>query len=170
MSYKIEITASTTVELAGKLLALAASMQQPGVNVAAADPVMTEVKDAAKPKKAKAEKPVEVAEAPAGEPPISERPATTSDTTSSTARPSEAPEEITPEAAASATPEPAEGVKEIALDFDKDVAPVVLKAVAKLGKPWVQDVLSQFGVERASQVPDAQFGELVSIITEALKA
>ena len=164
MSYKIEITASTTVELAGKLLALAASMQQPGVNVVAADPVMPEVKDAAKPKKAKAEKPVEVAEEPAGEP------ATAVEETASS-----------PNDTATAAPEPTESAETssnadassenfVLLDFDKDVAPVVLKAVAKLGKPWVQDVLSQFGVERASQVPDAQFGELVSIITEGLKA
>ena len=45
MSYKIEITASSTSELAGKLLALAATMQ-----TLPSDPVMPEVREAAKPK------------------------------------------------------------------------------------------------------------------------
>jgi hypothetical protein len=55
------------------------------------------------------------------------------------------------------------------LDFDKDVTPVVLDAVKTKGKPWVQDILAQFGVERASQVPDERFGELVDMLKEGLE-
>jgi hypothetical protein len=50
------------------------------------------------------------------------------------------------------------------LDFDKDVAPVVLNAVKVHTKEWVQEVLSQFGVARASQVPDEQLPELVAAL------
>ena len=56
----------------------------------------------------------------------------------------------------------------VSLDFEKDVAPLVLKAVAVKGKPWVQEVLAQFGVERASQVPDDRLPELVAIVAEAV--
>lgn len=51
-----------------------------------------------------------------------------------------------------------------ALDFDKDVAPVVLNAVKVHSKEWVQEVLSQFGVARASQVPDEQLAELLAAL------
>jgi hypothetical protein len=58
----------------------------------------------------------------------------------------------------------------VVLDFDKDVAPVVLNAVKVKGKPWVQEILSQFGVERASQVPDEQMSELLAAINEGVDA
>lgn len=63
-----------------------------------------------------------------------------------------------------AAPEPA-----AVLDFEKDVTPVVLAAVKAKGKPWVHDILSQFGVERASQVPDERFGELVALLREGME-
>lgn len=50
------------------------------------------------------------------------------------------------------------------LDFDKDVAPVVLNAVKVHSKEWVQEVLSEFGVARASQVPDEQLAELLAAL------
>ena len=51
-----------------------------------------------------------------------------------------------------------------ALDFDKDVAPVVIATVQAKGKPFVEGVLQQFGVERASQVPDGQLGEFLALL------
>ena len=64
-------------------------------------------------------------------------------------------------------PEPAPAAKP--LDFDKDVAPIVLQGVKQRGKEWVQDILSQFGVERASQVSDDRMGELVAAIKDGLE-
>jgi hypothetical protein len=158
MSYKIEINADSISELAGKLLALAAQMQATPV-----DPVMPEVREAPKPKRAKAEKPVEVAEAPVGEPAAQQDTAASSD-------PAIMPESDTRTSdtglPATNTVSPSEAV--VSLDFEKDVAPLVLKAVAVKGKPWVQEVLAQFGVERASQVPDERLPELVAIVAEAV--
>jgi len=48
------------------------------------------------------------------------------------------------------------------LDFDLDVAPVVLRAVAAKGKPFVQDILSEFGSVRASQLDAALWPELIT--------
>ena len=48
-----------------------------------------------------------------------------------------------------------------ALSFDKDVAPVVLRAVATKGKPFVENIMTEFGVERASQLDAARWPELI---------
>lgn len=142
MSYKIEVTAPTLSELAGKLLALASTMQ-----AIPAEPASPEANAPAKPRRAtKAEKPVEEPQpAPVIEDAVLE--------------PEPAPE-----------PEPAvEEPQPVVLDFEKDVTPVVLAGVKQRGKPWIQDILAQFGVERASQVPDERLAELVSIIKDGLE-
>lgn len=161
MSYKIEITAATTAELAGKLLALAAQMSDAP---APADPVMPEVKEAAKPKRAaKTGKEVETVvntatgtgttTGPVDEP----QPLAQTDTVNEGAPATESAEVVP----AAAEPQPNPAAK---LDFDKDVTPVVLAAVKDKGREWVSGILSQFGVERASQVPDDRFGELVAML------
>lgn len=151
MSYKVEITAASLTELAGKVLALAASMQ----TTAVVDPVMAEVKAATKPRKAK----VEITGEEVAEKPVGEHAASVEETTGVTdAAPEEATTAGTETSTAPAAVEP--------LDFDKDVAPVVLKAVQVKGKPWVQEVLAQFGVERASQVASEQLPELVAALAE----
>lgn len=158
MSYKIEINADSISELAGKLLAMAAQMQ-----VTPVDPVMPEVREAPKPKKAK---PAPVKEddgvaLTAAAHPVNEKA-------------SPLPVDMSPEALEEVEierpeePEQAPGAK--ALNFEKDVAPLVLEAVKVKGKPWVQDILSQFGVERASLVPDAQMPELVAAIRDGMPA
>lgn len=169
MSYKIEITAETITELTGKLLALAAATQ-PDVasGVAIVAPIDT------KPKRSG--KAAASASTAAGTGSSTEtktdaapaEPATQSaDAGNQTNGP--APETSTP---TSDTPTPSSEATTSAetttasLDFDKDVAPVVLNAVKVHTKEWVQEVLSQFGVARASQVPDEQLQELV----DALKA
>ena len=53
------------------------------------------------------------------------------------------------------------------LDFDKDVAPIVLGLVKTRGKPWVLEVLSQFGVKRASELPADRWPELVTALEDA---
>ena len=157
MSYKIEITAGTMTELAGKLLAMAATMQ-----AIPSDPVMPEVREAAKP--AKKAKPAPVKEEPVGEPVPAAEP-TTEDTA---AEPAEVTNDGTSTSGAPAAVEPEQAPGAKALDFEKDIAPLVLKVVAERGKPVVQDILAQFGVERASQVPDEQLNELVAALKDAL--
>lgn len=138
MSYKIEVTAPTLSELAGKLLALASTMQ-----AIPAEPSAPEANAPAKPRRAtKAEKPVEEPQ----------------------------PDPVIEDAVLEPEPEPAvEEPQPVVLDFEKDVTPVVLAGVKQRGKPWIQDILAQFGVERASQVPDELLAELVSIIKGGLE-
>jgi len=72
--------------------------------------------------------------------------------------------ETPPATAEEAAPEP-ETATEVAspseLSFDTDVAPVVLRKVQTAGKPAVEAVLSEFGVERASQLEAARWPELL---------
>ena len=53
------------------------------------------------------------------------------------------------------------------LDFDKDVAPVVLGYVRSKGKPWVVAILGEFGVEKASSLPAGQWPELIAALHDA---
>lgn len=66
----------------------------------------------------------------------------------------------------STTPAPAPSASE--LDFDTDVAPLVLRVVKDKGKPVVQQILDQFGVERASLLDPARWPELVEQLEGAL--
>jgi hypothetical protein len=109
--YKIEITADTLSELAGKIMSLAVKLH-PTANV-------------------------ERAYAP--------------------------PAEINPVAPAA----PAPVADAPALSFEKDVAPIVLRAVATKGKPFVEGIMTQFGVERASQLPAERWPELITHLEEA---
>jgi hypothetical protein len=72
--------------------------------------------------------------------------------------------ETPPATAEEAAPE-AETATEVAspseLSFDTDVAPVVLRKVQTAGKPAVEAVLSEFGVDRASQLEAARWPELL---------
>lgn len=145
MTYRIEINADSLTELAGKVLALAAQLNSQSV-----DPVMPEVREASKPKKAKAEKVEEVGNEPAPSAPVAEA----TDSQPTTEEPS-------------STPAPAPSASE-PLDFDKDVAPAVLALVAAKGKPAVQEILSEYGVERASQVDEDLWPELVATLRAAV--
>lgn len=150
MSYKIEITAGTMNELAGKLLAMAATMQ-----AVPSDPVMPEVKEAAKPaRKAKA--------APVKEETGNAEPVSPAEETSASSNDEQ-------DTASAETAKSLSEPEAKPLDFDKDVAPVVLQAVKQRGKEWVQEILSQFGVERASLVSDDRMGELVTILKDGLE-
>jgi len=66
--------------------------------------------------------------------------------------------------------EAAEPVQEVLpkLDFDKDVAPVVIGAVGKIGKPAVSGILEQFGAGRASEVAEDRWPELLVALNDAL--
>lgn len=125
MTYRIEITADSLTELAGRVLALSAQLQT-------TVPVFVHHASAA----------------PAKDP----TPAKT------------AANEIVALMAAVAKPvaEPA------ALDFDTDVAPHVLELVKAKGKPAAQEILSQFGVEKASLLDPVRWPELVATLKGAL--
>ena len=169
MSYKIEITADSISELTGKLLALAAATQ-PSLS----DPVMAEVKDAAKPKKApkgKAEETSANTAAGIGSSTVAETAAQSAEDTSNASDTGNVAEDTTTgsEASSDTTSDKAPPSDAAPLDFDKDVAPIVLEAVKVRTKAWVQDVLAQFGVERASQVADAQMHELVALLKAGLE-
>lgn len=158
MSYKIEITAGSLSELGGKLLALASQFHTLPV-----DPVMPEVKEATKSTKKATKGKAEEADA-----------SIAAGTGSTTAKAEERPEPA-PEATAPAEPSATESAVEAAteaapppLDFAEDVAPLVLRVVASKGKPAVQAILAQFGVERASEVDDKLWPELIALLREAL--
>jgi hypothetical protein len=168
MSYEIKITADSISELTGKLLALAAATQ-PDVIEGTAAVAAAEVKPKRSGKAAAS------ANTAAGTGSSTEtktdaaavEPNTLSDDAGNGATNAEnastnGTSDTSTTSAATAT-----SLSKI-LDFDREVAPVVLEAVKVKGKPWVQEILSQFGVERASQVPDEQFGELVDAIKAGL--
>jgi hypothetical protein len=135
---KIEVTGNSIGEVADKLLAIGGSLRNAAVTTAPQaktkiDPVMPELREAAE-------------QAP-------------SDPT-----PSEAvfsgETEASPTAPSGTEPEtPTTGEP---LNFELDVAPVVLRAVALKTKSFVQDVLSEFGSARASELDPARWPELIA--------
>jgi len=146
MSIKIEVTANSIDELADKLLALGTKLNGERVTLGGASFTIPAVED--KPVKPKREA-KKVEEAPlvanAAEPPTA----------------SDAAEK------ASDVPSPAvEAAKP--LDFDTDVAPVVIKLVTTKGKPAVSAILEQFGAARASEVDPASWPELLALLKAAM--
>jgi hypothetical protein len=150
---KIEVTGNSIPEVADKLLAIGASLRgnNGGLLNSAAHPVgnVHVSEDADINPAALTVVEVEVAEAA----PVDPIPAPL-DATSAGASASSA-------AADTHTAAPA------ALDFDTDVAPHVLAVVQKLGKPAAQEILSQFGVEKASLLDPARWPELVTALQDA---
>lgn len=149
MTYRIEITADSLNELAGRVLAMAAQFQttsyEPPVivvhhgkdEVIASDPVMPEVKQAA-------EKEPQLAA------PSAASPSPTSN---------DAP--VTP------TAEPAPSPSE-AIDYHADIVPLVLQIVQRKGRDAMTAVLDQFGVSRAPEVPSELWSELRDALKEVL--
>ena len=145
--YKIEITAETLAELAGKAMSLAAKLNTgtaTEVVVKGATPVKT----------------VEVAPEVAEEAPVDPTPAPKSAPAVETSESPQTTEEP------SITAAPAASASE--LDFDTDIAPLVLQVVKDKGKPVAQEILSQFGVEKASNLDPARWPELVAALQDAL--
>lgn len=148
---KIEVTGASIPEVADKLMAIGRSLYSTAVNDAdnAAREAMQAKRDAAK---------AEVAEpAPSPEP--------VSEATEAPSAPATLPESGTPTSDTGPTAETASPTE---LNFDTDVAPFVLQVVKEKGKPVAQEILSQFGVEKASLLDPAQWPELVSMLKGAL--
>ena len=136
--YKIEITADTLAELAGKAMLLAAKLNSGAATEAPFEHAymyQTVTLGAPAPE----------AYAPPAE-----------------------PVEINPVApAAPVADAPAPVADAPALSFEQDVAPVVLRAVATKGKPYVEGVMTEFGVARASQLDAARWAELIERLESA---
>lgn len=167
MSIRIEVTGNNLEEIADKLRALAgqlganrtlppsiATLEEIDRMIDKAIPALSRDAIEAEQEKPKAKKAAKKAEPEVAEPapadPTPETSAPTSDTSTTSDE-----EPATPPASAS---EP--------LDFDTEVAPVVIETVQRVGKPAVSALLAEFGAERASEVDPALYGELV----EGLKA
>jgi hypothetical protein len=146
---KIEVTGNSMAEVSDKLLAIGASLQRTVSHEA--DNAAREALQA-KRKAAKAE----VAE----EAPVDPTPAPKS------APAAEAIESPPTTEQPSTTPAPSASASE--LNFDTDVAPIVLQVVKDKGKPVVQAILEQFGVERASTLDPSRWPELVAQLKDAL--
>ena len=129
MAYKVEVTADSLSELAGKVLALAAQFQVTQAEAPVAK---------APARKAKAAEPAPEPVAPEPDP---------------------EPEAVAPEP----TPEP----EAPALDFDKDVAALVLETLAVKGRDVVSGILGQFGVAKASQLDEKLWPELIAALKDA---
>lgn len=140
--YKIEITADTLAELSGKVMSLAAKLNTGTATEAPMRLRITAAGDLVR----------EVAEAAPAPLPAS----LVEETASSSAeeKVSSGPTEATPPAGE--------------LNFDIDVAPHVLQVVKEKGKPVAQEILSQFGVEKASLLDPALWPELVQQLKDAL--
>jgi hypothetical protein len=160
---KIEVTGNSIGEVADKLLAIGHSLYSktvvPIANGGTGAQTIEEV--------------MGVAEAAPVDPtlnrPTSDASVTSPDTSSDTPRSlapksapvAEATESLRTTTETSSTPAPA------ALDFDTDVAPHVLAVVQRLGKPAAQEILSQFGVQKASLLDPARWPELVTVLQDA---
>lgn len=153
MSIKIEVTGGSIGEVADKLLAIGHSLQGAAV---AFNPVMPEIEAQEPAEKPKATRKAKKAEPEVVEEPVGNEPAATAADPS----PTSSNEQATQTAASAPPP------SEPALDFEKDVGPVVVEAVTTHGREAVVAILGEFGAERASEVPEGQWAELV----EALKA
>lgn len=145
---KIEVTGNSIPEVADKLLAIGASLQ--GITTTM---------------------PVEVAEAAPVDPTLNRPTSDASETSPDTSRGTYYPTPKSVPAAEvtdsqptteepSSTPAPAALASE--LDFELDVAPVVLRAVSSKGKAFAQDILSEFGCARASQLAVDLWPELIA--------
>ena len=167
---KIEVTGNSIHEVADKLLSLGAKLRYKSniVEMANAAAVNTRAEyEAAKVEVAEAA-PVDPTPAPKSAPvaEVSESQPTTTEPSSTPAAPAE---EITPKPAEIVENTPAAPAEEIAaLNFDIDVAPYVLQVVKEKGKPVAQEILSQFGVEKASLLDPTLWPELVQQLKDAL--
>jgi len=161
---KIEVTGNSIPEVADKLLAIGASLRN-------STGVWREATDA--PHKLAERLSAQLQAAVAEAAPVKNTPAASKEEI--TSKPAEnventpaAPaEEITP-----ATSEDEElevvDLPIATLDIETDVRPLILSVVEKRGKPVMEELLSRFGVAKASQIEPALLPELVALMQEAL--
>lgn len=160
---KLEINGDTPAEFEAALRTVVALMGTAAVVVTPGDPVMPEVRatedaEAAKPTRTPRKK-AEPAKEPEGNAPVSEATealsdqATTQDDTSQTSDNGQT-------AQTGASPS-----DEVTIE---QIRELTLKVVDQCGKQKIEDVLSQFGVARATQVSEELRPELAAKLQEAL--
>ena len=190
---KIEVTGSSIPEVADKLLAIGYSLRNTAINDAdnaAREEMQVKRKtskklDAVMPELREeivfvpdvvvgpAPEAAEMAAAPepvtaAAETASSQNTTATAAETASSQNTTATAQQGTTESSETSTSTAASSASSAELDFDKDVAPHVLMLVKEKGKPAAQEILSQFGVERASLLDRARWPELVEMLKEAL--
>lgn len=172
MTYRIEIKAETLAELAGKAYAFAVGVQSASraewSPIKAEADIELEVAEAAPENPTPAPKSAPSVETSENQPTTEEpstTPAPTAEDPASSGQ-TEAPQPTEEKASASSPTEASDTPSE--LNFDTDVAPIVLQVVKEKGKPVVQEILEQFGVERASQLDPARWPELVAKLGDAI--
>jgi hypothetical protein len=150
MTYRIEITADSLTELAGRVAALAVQLQASAAPLAYAAPVV--VKDPT-PARTAAKK---IAAQMAAAEPVAEP----------------AAEPVAEYVAPEVRENPVAPAAPAAVVYDPvvDIAPRVLAYVALRGRDAMLELLSQFGVERASHVPPEHHAELVALLDAAINA
>lgn len=157
---KIEVTGASLGEVADKLLAIGASLQ---------NTITVYDTPARKTSPKKAEVMPEVAEAAPVDPtpaPKSVPAATATESLRTTTETSSIPAP-----AASASEDEELEVVDLpigTLDFETVVRPLILKVVTARGKPVMEELLSRFGVAKASMIEPALLPELVGLCNEAL--
>lgn len=155
---KIEVTGTTLGEVADKLLAIGGSLLATDHKRIYEKAAHAEARAIAADPSLAAPNTPEVAEpAPSPEP--------VNEVTEAPSAPDTLPESGTPTSGTGPTAETASPTE---LNFDTDVAPYVLQVVKEKGKPVAQEILSQFGVEKASLLDPAQWPELVTMLKAAL--
>ena len=146
MTYRIEITADSLTELAGRVAALAVQLQASAAPLAYVAPVV--VRDPTPAKTAAKKIAAQMAAAEPVAEPVAE----------------DAAPEVRENPVAPATP------AAVVYDPVIDIAPRVLAYVALRGRDAMLELLSQFGVERASHVPAEHHAELVALLDAAINA
>ena len=146
MSYRIEITADSLSELAGRVLALSVQLQTTTAPVAYVPPVL--VKDPTPAKTAAKKITAMIAMADTIAAPVAEA-AIAAPVVEPAAEPVVAP---------AAT-----------LDFNTEVGPFVLEYVAARGRNAMEEILTIFGVSRASHVSADLLPELLATLKAGLK-
>lgn len=174
MTYRVEITASSISELAGKLAALATQMNSPTggpvTNVVNADNperrspedvADAALKTAEQVAAIKARLQVERATAQAEMLKAQEASQTIDQTIALGKTDAPASEPVTA---------PASDAPSDKIVYEKDVAPLVIKLVGAKGKASAMSVLEAFGVSNAREVPAEQWVALIEALNEALGA
>ena len=141
---KIEVTGNSIPEVADKLLAIGASLR---ASAAAETPRGSTKAEAEGNAPQKANAAVVTEPAP-------------------TLKSSVAPTD-TPVPVALASEEPLE-VVDLPVDVETDLRALILKVVTKRGKPYMEDILSSFGVVKASHLEAALLPKLIDRCNEAL--
>jgi hypothetical protein len=157
VSITIEVTGNSIPEVADKLLAIGASLQNPKATQPAfswfdAEPEHDRVTPNEHARDFIRKLSAQIAAEEAKAAPVDPTPAPKS------APAAEATESQPTTEEPSSTPAPA------TLDYKTEVAPFVLKLVEVSGKPAAQRVLDQFGVVKASHISPERWPELVAMI------